>query len=190
MFIGGIVALVLASCGDSGASVKPSPGGSSTPVPASTSTPTSTANVVTPTPSEPGVVAVIPGLSQSAAVASLSAKGFKCTAMPGDQSGWTLQDCVKSIAGGSQQETADLQGPGDQVVNMEADATGVEQVEAASFLAYAAACPNQGAQAAQAAQWVNSSIAGPDTVVSMSGLRFELVKGSAPLWRLLINKLT
>ncbi|MFI5282101.1 MAG: hypothetical protein ACHQ0J_03115 [Candidatus Dormibacterales bacterium] len=164
-----LLLITLAACGeDSGAAAAPS-----TPNP--TPVVSQAAPAATPAPA-----AVIPNLTQDAAIQLYLDQDFSCVVVPASHPTWTRHRCSKTSSGAL--ATVDLEGPGTGVANLKAATLGMPDVVVDGFLGDSASLPFDGDASAQAQQWVSDSLpkGGGSTIIG--GVLLQMVYSPPAAW--------
>ena len=153
--------VVLAACG-----------GDSNAGATSDTSPTAAATTPAPT-SSPASNAVIPNLTQDAALQLYVDGGLNCTVVQPTHAGWTRHRCSKTEGGG--EATVDFEGPGTAVATLKAATIGLPDTIAQGFVSDSATLPFDGAASDQAQQWVSDSWPKGGGTTVIGGVHLQLL---------------
>jgi hypothetical protein len=168
-----VLLLALAACGgDFTAATGPATLTPTTPAsrPSAQPAPTST----------PRPVAVIPNLTQSAAMQLYLDQGFDCVVVQASHAAWTRHRCTKTAS--SAVATVDLEGPGTGVANLKAATVDMPDAVVQGFLGDSASLPFEGSASDQALQWVSDSLPGGGGSTVIGGVQLQLVYSPPVAW--------
>ena len=140
----------------------------SSPAPATSVAPAQ----ASPTPSA-AAAAVIPNLTQAAALKLYLDNNFDCKVMQASHPTWTRHRCTSGA--GSALATADFEGPGTAVASLKASTIGMPDVAVEGFLGDTASLPFAGAASDQAQQWVTDSVPKGSGNTVIGGVHLQLL---------------